>query len=330
MEIFFRAYGISSAITETLLFTAYLFFVFGIWSLFKAKQFLVIFVATLAFLFLSGFLSFSGILSFDILEFVGFTVIFLFVGIAVLLHRIVFGKSAERLAVGWIILYFSNVLLSGMGWIIDAFAILAKVLILLGILDYDFVIIAEKTLQNKFPAPEAGYGPEGGLKLLLSLDSSSANLRESNWLRKKVIDNVKENAETIVCVFQDVFPHKELRAIKWISPEKVSVYLFSSSAQKAKSEFVVLPMGLAQIGAALSQATKQCQKSEKGCTVIFLHLSLLIRVFGVEAVYNMLLNKMGYLRENGINLCAIFYPAMHSDASIVSLFTRLADDTIKL
>jgi hypothetical protein len=89
-------------------------------------------------------------------------------------------------------------------------------------------------------------------------------------------------------------------------------------------------MGLTQIGAALSQATVQCKKSDKGCSVFFLNLSLLIQVFGAEAVYNMLLNKLGYIRENGINLYAVFYPSMHSDNSIVSLFTRLSDETIKL
>jgi hypothetical protein len=245
-------------------------------------------------------------------------------------HRLIFGRSAERLAIGWILLYFSNVLLTEQGWIIDVFAILAKLIILLGIVNYDFIVIADKIREKRFPPPEAGFGREGGLKLLLSSENSSANQREGNWLRKKVVENVKEGSDTIVCVFQDVVPHKELRAVKWISPEKVSIYLFSSSAQKTKSEFTVLPMGLAQIGAALSQATKHCQTSEKGCAVVFFHLSLLIHLYGAEAVYAMLLNKMGYLRENGITLFAVFYPSMHGDQSVVSLFTRLADEIIKL
>jgi len=329
-EILLRASGFPIEISEGLLFVAFLFFVSGIWHLLRARQFLLMIGVTLCFLAISGLFYALRAFSFAFLEFVGFTVIFLFVGIAILQHRLIFGRSAERLAIGWILLYFSNVLLTEQGWIIDVFAILAKLIILLGIVNYDFIVIADKIREKRFPPPEAGFGREGGLKLLLSSENSSANQREGNWLRKKVVENVKEGSDTIVCVFQDVVPHKELRAVKWISPEKVSIYLFSSSAQKTKSEFTVLPMGLAQIGAALSQATKHCQTSEKGCAVVFFHLSLLIHLYGAEAVYAMLLNKMGYLRENGITLFAVFYPSMHGDQSVVSLFTRLADEIIKL
>ncbi len=284
----------------------------------------------LTFLFISGLLVFFDFIPDSFLEIIGYTVIFLFVVVAIFQHRILFGKSANLLAIGWTLLFLINVLLQNLGWITDAFAVTAKIIILFGVLDYDFVVIADRAQERRFPAPEAGYGIEGSLKLLISSENSNATLREGNWIKKKASENVKEGIETIVFAFQDVFPHQELRAINWVNPEKVSVYLFSSSAQKVKSEFIVLPMGLAQIGFALSQATSQCQKTDKGCTVVFLHLSLLIQVFGAEAVYNMLLNKMGYIRENGITLYAVFYPTMHSDPSIVSLFTRLADESIKL
>ena len=330
IEILLRAGGFSVEITQALFFLAFVFFIIGILYLCRAKQLIAILSIGLTFLFLSGVLVFFGFISSSFLEFIAYTVIFLFVVVAIFQHRILFGKSANLLAIGWILLFLTNALLQNSGWITDAFAVTAKIIILFGVLDYDFVVIAERASEKKFPAPEAGYGVEGGLKLLISSENSNANMREGNWLKKKASENVQEGVETIVFAFQDVVPHKDLRAIKWINPEKVVVYLFSSSAQKVKSEFIVLPMGLTQIGAALSQATKQCQKTENGCTVVFLHLSLLIQVFGAEAVYNMLLNKMGYLRENGVNLYAVFYPTMHSDASIVSLFTRLADESIKL
>ena len=330
IEILLRAGGFPVEIAQALFFISFIFFVVGILYLCRAKQLIAVLSIALTFLALSGLLLYIGIVSPTFLENIGYTVIFLFVAVAIFQHRILFGKSANLLAIGWVLLFLTNVLLNGLGWITDAFAVTAKIIIVFGVLDYDFVIIAERANEKRFPAPEAGYGAEGGLKLLISSENLNANLREGNWLRKKASENVKENVETIVFAFQDVIPHKDLRAIKWINPEKVAVYLFSSSAQKVKSEFVVLPMGLTQIGAALSQATSQCQKSDESCTVIFWHLSLLIQVFGAEAVYNMLLNKMGYIRENGINLYAAFYPTMHSDASVVSLFTRLADESIKL
>ncbi|MDR1993663.1 MAG: hypothetical protein LBQ98_09305 [Nitrososphaerota archaeon] len=309
-------------------------FVYGVWKLCKIKQLIIAFSVALLSLSIIGVISFSELIPWYLLQFVSYTVLFLFVAIPIFLHRILFGKSADRLLIGWILLYTTNtahlVLNTGSSWIIDAFAVVAKIIILFGVLDYDFVVIADKALVKRFPAPEAGYEPEGRLILLVSSESANATVKETNWLKKKTAENVNEKVETTVFVFQDVFPYKELRAIKWINPEKVSVYLFSSSAQKTKAEFIVLPMGLTQIGAALSQATLRHQRTEKYCDVIFLHFSLLIQVFGSDAVYNMLLNKMGYIRENGIKLYAVFYPTMHSDPATVALFTRLADEIIKL
>jgi len=329
-EIFLRASGFPLIISEVLLFVAFLCFVSGIWHLLKAKQFLLIFGVILTFLILSGLFYILNFYAFSFLEFVGYTIIFLFIAAAIFQHRIIFGKSAEKLAIGWILLYFSNILLTNQGWIIDLFAILSKLIILLGIMDYDFIVIADKIQERRFPPPDTGQGKEGGLKLLFSSENSNANLREENWAKKKIMENIKDGQDTTICVFQDVIPHKALRAMKWINPEKVSIYLFSSSAQKAKAEFIVFPMGLTQIGAACSQAIKNCQTSEKGCTVIFFHLSLLIHLYGAESVYAFFLNKMGYLRENGITLYAVFYPDMHADKSVVSLFTRLSDESIKL
>jgi len=329
-EIVIRALGAPLLIAQLLYFAASILFVVGIWQLCKTKLVIVTFSMGIAFLFLSAGLFLWGIVSEGILQFISVTILFLFVAIAILQHRLLFGRSTDKLAIGWVLLYLTNLILSNLGWMQDAFAVTAKVIILIGILEYDFVIIADKAQARRYPAPEAGYGDEGGLKLLMSTENLNSALKEANWVKEKTSENVREGVETIIFAFQDVFPHKELRAIKWINPEKVSVYLFSSSAQKVKAEFIVLPMGLAQIGSTLFQATSQCQKTDKGCTVVFLHLSLLIQLFGAEAVYSMIVNKMGYLRENGINLYAVFYPTMHSDPSVVSLFNKLADESIKL
>ena len=330
IEIFLRAAGVPYFCVEALVFVSFIFFAAGIFYLSRARFLLYelgVF-SLLSIVFVSLFL--SELISYIYLAAFGGTIIYLFVAAAILRQRQFFGTSAEKLAIGWFLLYFTNIFLVGMGGVTDVFAIFAKVMILLGLLDYDFIVISKKARENRFPPLEAGFGLEGGFKILLSGDNSNAILREGNWVKKKVVENLKQGSDTIVCVFQDVVPYKELRAIKWLNPERVSVYLFSSSAQKVKSEFTVIPMGLAQIGAALSQVTKQCKSSENGCTVIFFHLSLLIHLYGAEAVHVMLLNKMGYLREHGISLYAIFYPSMHGDQSVVSLFTRLADEIIKL
>lgn len=115
-------------------------------------------------------------------------------------------------------------------------------------------------------------------------------------------------------------------------PKKVVIVvsLVEKSVEKAKKEFTVLPMGITQIGAALYEVIKRHSNTKKRSTVIFTDLSLLIHSFGVYPVYNMLLNKMGALREEGADLFAFLHPDTHSDSSVVSLFTNIADETIKL
>lgn len=331
IEICLRVFGIiPHIIVEAMVFCAFVCFATGVLYLSKAKPllFTLALFSSLSVVFV--FLYLSGSISSTLLAAFGGSVVYLFVAAAVVHQRLIFGISTERLAIGWLLLYYTNVFIPSMGWVTDIFAILAKILILMGLVNYDFIVIAKKAREKHFPPPEAGYGREGGFKLLLSSENQNAMLRESNWLRKKIEYNMKQGLETSIFAFQDVVPHNELRALKWVNPEKVFIYLFSSSAQKAKSEFAVLPMGLAQIGAALSQVMKQSKSSENGCLVVFLHLSLLIQLYGTDAVYEMLLNKMGYLRENGITLYSIFYPSMHNEQSVISLFTRLADETIKL
>lgn len=331
IEIILRVLGvIPQILVEAMVFGAFVCFATGVLYLSRAKILLAILAVISCFSFVFVFIYLSGIISSSILAAFGGSVVYLFVAAAIVHQRFIFGISTERLAIGWLLLYYTNIFLPNMGWITDIFAILAKILILMGIVNYDFIVIAKKAREKHFPPPEAGYGREGGFKLLFSSENQNAMLRESNWLRKRIEINVKQGLETSIFAFQDVVPHNELRSLKWISPEKVFIYLFSSSAQKAKSEFTVLPMGLAQIGAALSQVMKQNKSSENGCVVVFFHLSLLIQLYGTDAVYEMLLNKMGYLRENGITLYLVFYPSIHNEQSTISLFTQLADETIKL
>jgi hypothetical protein len=89
-------------------------------------------------------------------------------------------------------------------------------------------------------------------------------------------------------------------------------------------------MGITEVGAATSEVTMNHSSLEKGCNLIFVDLSLLVHSLGVYPVYNMLLDKMGAIREGGVDLFAFFQPETHSDKSVVSLFTSIADEVITL
>jgi hypothetical protein len=89
-------------------------------------------------------------------------------------------------------------------------------------------------------------------------------------------------------------------------------------------------MGKAQVGAALSELIKEHLNSQKCCMVFLMDLSLLIHTFGILPCYNMLLSKMGSLREAGVNLFTFFHPETHSDKSVFPLFRNIADEVIEL
>ena len=53
-------------------------------------------------------------------------------------------------------------------------------------------------------------------------------------------------------------------------------------------------------------------------------------MFEPYPIYNMLLNKMGALREKGVELVAFINLDTHVDKSIISLFADIADEVVKL
>jgi len=241
-------------------------------------------------------------------------------------------KTADKFIFGWSLLLLTNFVLLGLGWIADVFAIFSKVIVLQGIIDQDFIILTrriQRELVPHSPPPDTGYGEEGGLKLITPPQVFS-NIRKANWIRERIQKDVKNGVSTYIFSFQDVIPNKELRRMKWINPEKVFVFLFSSSSKKVKEEFTVLPMGITHVGATLSEVIKKHSNLENGCTVFFTDLSLLVHLFGALPCYTMLLNKMGSLREEEVNLFAFIHPETHSDKSVVSLFTSISDKVIKL
>jgi hypothetical protein len=313
-----------------LILSTFFFFLIslGLWSLNREKH-------TLPLLIVMYCLSFSisigyglNLISFEL----GMGIAYLiFYGPSTLLlihNRLLFGKNVDRLVFGWFLLLVVNIFLFGMGWITDLFASFSKIVLLMGVIDQDFTIISQKVREKttfRYPSPFIGHEKEGSLVLVCPSHSPRIE-----WVKRKIMENEGKENQIYIFSFQDVTPHKQLREIKWIKPEKVHILLFSQSSVKAREEFTVFSMGLTEIGAALAGVIKDNFDAEKTCTVIFMDLSLLIHSFGAYPVYNMLLNKMGALREGGVSLFAFLHPETHTDKSVVSLFTSIADEVIKL
>ncbi len=331
VQIAFRAFFGNTLLGTIWVITAFALFLGGIWSLSRSK---LLMYSTFSIYFLSIIIAlffFRGTIQFTHSITVGLTVNFVPVAIAMLYHRAIFGRTVDKLVLGWFSLYLSNMLLFETGWILDVFAIFFKFIILLGIMDYDFIIITDKIRRRQsstFTPSHTSFEREGGLKLVISNHAPSQK-RKIDWITAKAHENIKKGISTYIFSFQDVIPHKELWRIKWFDPKNIFIYLFSSSAERVKTEFVIFPMGLAQIGAVTSEVVKKYTNSDKGCTIIFLDISILTHYFGINRVYEMILNKLGSIRENKVELFALIHPETHSEASTVSLFKSIADEVIQ-
>jgi len=316
-----------------LMVSAFSFFILALWSLNNKRHviYLTILIISLSFVVLTSYhLNYT---SFATIWVVGSFLTYLPVIVSVLYHRAVFGENVDKFVFGWFLLFITNIILPESGWIADTLCIFSKVVILLGIMDYDFVLIINR-IHSSFASSslpvEAGYGKEGALKLILC--SSSLSFMKVKWIRKKVKENLngKSNTDTYIFCFQDTIPHKELRSLKWIDPEKVFIFVFSSSAREIEREFTVLSMGILEVGSALSEVIKKNREKNTYCDVIFNDISILINIFGVYPTYNMILNKLGAIRESGINLYSFLHPSTLSDGFVVPLFENISDEILKL
>jgi hypothetical protein len=243
-------------------------------------------------------------------------------------NRASFGRSIDRLILGWVLLLMVNILFRNTGWIINISSAFIKVFLLAGMLDPDFTLLATKIKVSPILPVDTGYPTEGGFSLVSVPAVSKAD--RVSWTRKKILENIETDIDTYIFSFQGVIPHAELRRMKWIKPDRTFIFLFSSSAEKVKNEFTVMPFNLTQIGAAVSGVIKTHSNLGKGCALIFSDISLLIHLFGTHAVYKVLLSKMNSLREGGVKLYGFFHHETHSDKSIPALFESIADEVIRL
>jgi len=257
-------------------------------------------------------------------------VFFLVITAGVAYNRVIFGKVFDKIIVGWVLLLITNCVLWG-HWTLDVLATIAKFLIFMGILDQEFTLVAEKIRASKkkhLPATIETYR-EGSLVLVTPPQSSSRE-EEIRWIESKVKENVAKQLDTYILCFHSILKHEELRRLKWMKPERVFVIIFSSGLKKTREEFTVLDMDIASIGACLTEITRMCLNKKEGCDVILVDLSVLIHSFGAHNILSMLLEKMGSIRESGVNLYAIFHSETFSDPSVEPLFKKISDSVVNL
>lgn len=334
IEILLRGYSIDNAYFVPM-FITFLIFPLSTWAL-NPRRDVTILLLFFCFIFLYSTLAIlhlSGMLGYDELNWaVGSILLYLPVTIIILNHRKLFGNCVDKLIVGWFSLFLINALFFEGGWIADTLAIFSKIVILNGIISYDFAIVTQRVrsgLSSRTLSVTAGYRKEGGLKLVMFGSKVGLPLMAvSKWVEERVEENIRENVETNIMVMQDVVPYRALRSAAWIEPDLVHVFIFSQNTQSRK-EFTVLRYGLTELGAAITEVAEKCTENEKECEILLVDLSVLIHTFGARNAYGFLLNKMGVLRSSGTSLVAVLHPETHEE-SAVALFKTLADEIIHI
>jgi hypothetical protein len=334
LQILLRVFSDGSYAQIPMFLAFVIFFPFSIFLLRPKKSVVLMFSLLFALGAIFTGLAYVGILQVNVsFWIVASAFFFLPVASVIVAHRRLFGNSVDKLLVGWLTLFFVNILLPLGGWATDTFAIFGKLILLVGIRDYDFAILSQKIrdgLSSSVSSPSAGQGEKGGFELAILKPREEPPLRTvAKWLKSRVDQNVKKGVETSVLIMQNVIPFEAARAIAWSKPEKVHVFMFTNESLPGTEDFTILRYGLAEIGAAITEVTRRDEEEETIHEILLVDLSIMIHTFGAEDVYSLLLNKMGGLRSSMTYLTAVFHPDTHEDL-VVSLFKTLADNITQL
>ncbi|MCS7119780.1 MAG: hypothetical protein RMJ07_05645 [Nitrososphaerota archaeon] len=258
---------------------------------------------------------------------------YIIITIAVIHLRFAFGRSAEMFVIGWILLGLTNVFLAKNGWVTDIFAIFSKIIIFLGIIHKEFATIP-KRLENllasrkSYPIDAELPQSEGRLILVLS-DIRSTRATEIRWIQKQIREALERNMDSYLFLIESLPPLDELRRLVWMSPDRVHILIFSSSADKLRNEFLVFDPDLQAVGASLHELLKISQQKDLRCKIIIDSISTMIQIFGGPQTHRLFLQKMGILRESMASIYGLLHSEMHED-NIAAMFQKLSDSTLTI
>lgn len=332
-QIFLRIFSTTSYVQIPMVLAFVFFFPFSMLVLSSQKNILVLLPIGLlvAILFLS--FSYLGGLQFSELFWVVSSATFYLPATAVIMiHRKLFGSSVDKLLIGWLSLFIVNAFFPMGGWITDTLAIFCKIVLLAGIMSYDFAILTLKVrsgLASGVSSPLADYGGGGQIELVVLRPREDPPIKTvSTWVKHRVSENIKEKIDTSILILQDTIPYEILRSIAWIKPEMIHVFIFSQEGS-SNLEFTTLKYGMIEIGAAITEIAKKESKPENKKEIILVDLSIMIHTFGTNDAYNLLLNKLGLFRSSCTSLVMPFHIKTHEDR-VVALFKTLASKITQL
>jgi hypothetical protein len=332
-QIFLRIFSTAIYFQIPMVLAFLFFFPFSMLVLSSRKNLFIL--LPIGFLVAILFLSFSyvgGLHYSELFWVISSAIFYLPVTAVVLIHRKLFGSSVDKLLIGWLSLFVINAFFPMVGWITDTLAIFCKIVLLSGIMSYDFAILTLKVrsgLSSGVLSPLADYGESRQIELVVLRSNQDPPIKTlSVWLKNRVNKNIKEKIDTSLLILHDTIPYEILRSIAWIKPEMVHIFIFSHECS-SNTEFTNLKYGMIEIGAAISEIAKKESKPENSKEIILVDLSILIHTFGTKEAYNLLLNKIGLLRSSYTSLAMPFHTKTHED-QVIALFKTLATKITQL
>jgi hypothetical protein len=330
--IFLRPLTANVFIVDIPMVIAFLFFFpFSMFALNSQKNVTVLFLSVLFIGTLFVAFSYFGYLNESVSFWILSSVIFyLPITLVILAHRKIFGSSVDKFLIGWVSLFLVNIFFPLGDWITNTLAIVCKLFLFVGLMNYDFAIATQKirkglTLNALSPISGNCAKDDGGFELVMLKSRAETPLNiVSKWIIDQVEKNISQNVETTILILQDVLPYNVVRSIVWSKPDLIRVLFFSDGVSSSNQEFKTLKLGITEIGATINEVAKSESKTSQCGEIIIVDLSIMIYKFGVNQVYDLLLNKMGILRSNGITLLALFHPQAHEDR-VVALFKTIAN-----
>jgi len=306
----------------------YFLFTFGTWGLLKRKYFLYatfLIIIPLTLIWFST-LPLSIILTIMALSFNGLMTV------GMIYNKIKFGKVIDKLLFGWFLLLLANLFLFKYGLLCDLFALYGKFILFLGVLDQNFAILIKEIrrgLAQHHLSITSGNIEDGGIKLvMLNSNNVPSIVKTSEWLKNEIEENIDKKIETNLIVLCNIIPFNVLRSILWSEPELIHIFILSQNYSNNK-EFKTLEYGITELGAVITEISREYAKYGRRGEIILIDLSILIHTFGANEVYGLLLNKLGNLRTSGTSLITLIHPNTHEE-SVLALFKAIADEIIKI
>jgi len=246
-----------------------------------------------------------------------------------------YGESLDLFIVGWVLLLIINTAmpLEMMNPVyVDLVAILAKLIILQGMMSPRFSLLADNMKQFLLTGFPEVYPSEINEHIILILPNESHRENELEWISHHVTDNSKHGIRTVLVTLYDLITPSQLETKGLHRDDIYFVRLMPKGDRVMQSigdREAVMSDELTRLKMLLSEIIEFSNERKIHCNIIIYSLSWAIHTHGEEEVYSLILEKTPELKASSVQVYCFFYPETHEELEVAK-FKRLADKIITI